>query len=376
MNHVPEYKQKQVLIGNDSGAESQRYYAFPSILESGDGNIIIAYKNGTQHALEAGAPLEVLTFDPVQKEVVSVYTVDETPGRINQNPELLRMPDGTVYMYVDVQRGGTKERLGLHVYRSTDEGASFQNDPVFPQVGDFVFGYSFDDAVTSDGAAVMLAMSFPELPGAVRAVHAIRSEDSGRSWEYVRNLSEEFRFAFNESSLCPLDGGYIVIARGDDKATRAYRTDERFRLMAERHLSDEDDRIDYIGRPKLFERSGTYYILCRNVPAGQNKGTLQLYELDPRTLKLKGNVLLDVDEGASLGDSYYAEPYFLEENGRIWFNVITYVPKLPGDLPDIVRLEYDWVELSRVLADSLRKVSLQQLNNTADEEESLEGGLR
>jgi len=350
MNHVPVYKQKQVLIGNDSGAESQRYYAFPSILESGDGNIIIAYKNGTQHALEAGAPLEVLTFDPVQKEVVSVYTVDETPGRINQNPELLRMPDGTVYMYVDAQRGGTKERLGLHVYRSTDEGASFQNDPVFPQVGDFVFGYSFDDAVTSDGAAVMLAMSFPELPGAVRAVHAIRSEDSGRSWEYVRNLSEEFRFAFNESSLCPLDGGYIVIARGDDKATRVYRTDERFRLMAERHLSDEDDRIDYIGRPKLFERSGTYYILCRNVPAGQNKGTLQLYELDPRTLKLKGNVLLDVDEGASLGDSYYAEPYFLEENGRIWFNVITYVPNLPGDLPDIVRLEYDWVELSRVLA--------------------------
>ncbi|MFC3768104.1 hypothetical protein [Paenibacillus sp. GCM10012303] len=187
MNHVPVYKQKQVLIGNDSGAESQRYYAFPSIFESGDGNIIIAYKNGTQHALEAGAPLEVLTFDPVQKEVVSVYTVDETPGWINQNPELLRMPDGTVYMYVDVQRGGTKERLGLHVYRSTDEGASFQSDPVFPQVGDFVFGYSFDDAVTSDGAAVMLAMSFPELPVAVRAVHAIRSADASMYWKWIRS---------------------------------------------------------------------------------------------------------------------------------------------------------------------------------------------
>lgn len=346
------YKEKHVLVGNTGGSAEQRYYAFPSILRLNDGRILVAYKNGEKHMLDREAPLEALVLDARSGETLAeARTIDRTPGWIHQNPELMRMPDGSIALYVDVQRpGSVKARIGIRVYRSFDEGASFQDEGWFPQVGDFVYGYSFDDAVSpgAAGEANMLVMSFPELHGGIRAVHAIRTNDNGRSWSYVRNLNAEFAFAFNESSLVPYQDGFVVVARGDDQTTKAFRTDRQFRLQARQELSARYEAIDYIGRPELFCLDGHCYILCRNIPKGTKTGTLRLYRLNPSTLEIEGHVQLDTN-ASSAGDSYYAEHWVSERDGRSYFNVVTYLPKSTADKPDIVRLEFDWEQLKEAI---------------------------
>lgn len=349
-------KRRQVLVGNagNAGGEQPRYYAFPTLVQRRDGTILIAYKNGVKHMLDPEASLDTLILDPASGAIVSRQTVDRTPGWIHQNPELVRMPDGSLFLYDDIQKPGrTKARTGLRVYRSTDEGATFRDEGWFPQVGEFGIGYTFDDAVMEssgspeDGtrSVVMLAMSFPELAGGRRAVHAVRTDDYGRSWTFIRNLNEEFSFAFNESSLLPFAEGFVIVARGDDQTTRAYRTDHAFRRIAERDLSAQHESIDYIGRPKLFVRDGQTFLLCRNIAKGEKAGTLRLYRFDPATLAVGASVQLDENEYAA-GHSYYAECFMTESAGRPMFHVITYVPTAVADMPDIVWLSYDWRELT------------------------------
>lgn len=349
------YSSKQVLMGNKTGSAEQRYYAFPSILEMKDGTMLIAYKNGEKHYLDAQALLEVIHFDPKTNSTIVQRTVDSTPGWIHQNPELMRMPDNSIMLYVDIQKPGTaKARTGIRVYRSTDEGATFQDEGWFPQVGDYVYGYSFDDALSpgsdtdSNRTVNMLVMSFPELVGAERAVHAVRTNDCGRSWEYTRNLNKEFGFAFNESSLLSFEDGFVIVARGDDQTTRAYRTDREFRLLEQRDLSKQYDSIEYIGRPELFWQDGQCYLLCRNIEKGPKIGTLRLYRFNPSTLAVEAYAQLDANS-SSAGDSYYAEQYMSEREGIRYFNVITYVPQSTQDKPDIVRLEYDWEQLKEIV---------------------------
>jgi hypothetical protein len=340
---------KQVLVGNEPGSDpaAQRYYAFPSLLKQDDETVLITYKQGVIHYRENESPLPLMVFNPATGQVISTQILDHTPGWVHQNPELMRMPDGSIVIYVDVQRGGSKERLGMREYRSPDGGRTFDDGREFPKVGGFRYGYAFDDARAEDGSVVMLAMSFPELIGGIRAVHALRTEDNGASWEYVRNLNEEFRFAFNESSLVPCEGGFLIAARGDHRETRLYRTDANFRLISERFVSDQYDSIDYIGRPKVFTEGGRVYLLCRNIPPN-SATTLQLYRIHPQTLELEANVLLDRN-GSTPGDSYYAEPYFYQGADGLLFNIITYVPVSTRDKPDLVRLEANWNDLLRAM---------------------------
>lgn len=365
------HKQTRVLIGNECSSPA-RYYAFPTLLPLRDSTLLIAYKNGDRHYLDPEASLEVLRYDPVSGEVKSRRTVDRTTGWIHQNPELARMPDGTITLTVDVQRpGGKKMRMGLRVYRSDDEGETFRDEGWFPEAGGYAYGYALDDAraiggesgagmraeraetsgedvsqlsgASSQGAVDLLAMSFPELTGGRRAVHALRSEDSGHTWSHIRNLNDEFGFAFNECSLLPDQNGYVIVARGDDQATRAYRTDREFRLTRESRWSEVYDSIAYIGRPKLFEWEGSRYVLCRNVAKGAPT-SLRLYRFDPETLALLGNVLLDENE-SNIGHSYYAEHWFSEEGEQTRLHIVTYVPRLNPDMPDIVAFTFDWANI-------------------------------
>ncbi|MCC2687041.1 MAG: hypothetical protein K0R75_3940, partial [Paenibacillaceae bacterium] len=248
---------------------------------------------------------------------------------------------------------GSKERLGMREYRSQDGGKTFDNGQEFPEVGGFGYGYAFDDARAADGSVVMLAMSFPELTGGIRAVHALRTRDNGASWEFVRNLNEEFRFAFNESSLIPCEGGFLIAARGDNRETRLYRTDGNFHLISERFVSDQYEAIDYIGRPKVFTEGGQVYLLCRNIPPN-SATTLQLYRINPQSLELEANVILDRNESTP-GDSYYAEYYFQQGENGLLYNIITYVPVSTRDKPDLVRLEADWSDLLRKLEEGAVK---------------------
>lgn len=328
------------VLKSANETEEARYLAFPSILKWSEERVLVIYKNGTEHYKEKEAKMELLAFNPQTNEVSRMEELDAAPGIVNQNGELLPLPNGDLVIYIDRQKSGSKDRMGVIGYRSQDGGQSFAWEGDFPVAGGYQFGYVFDGCASPDGKHYdLLIMSFPELRGGERAVHAVRTRDEGRTWSYVRHLNEEFDYQFNESSLLVHEGDYLIAARGDDGTARLYRTDGDFSLKQQSILP-----IPYIGRPKLFEHEGQIYLLCRTIEKGT--GELHLFRCDPNALSLVEDVTLDVDPNPP-SDSYYAESYFMKAKEKTLFHVITYRPLNSGDKPSIIRLEYDWNELFR-----------------------------
>ncbi len=330
-----------------------RYLAFPTLMKINDSKVVISYKRGSAHYMEPQASLETMIYNPLLGTVTSRTTTDNTTGVINQNPELMRMPDGTLYNYVDQQIGGTKDRMGVRVFKSTDDGDSFTDEGAFPQVGSYSYGYFFDD-YNDHGTVYMLAMSFPELTGGQRAVHVIKTTDNGATWSYVRNLRTEFGFAFNESSIEKVDDGFIIIARGDDQVTRIVKTDDSFNLVAQSNWTATYSAINYIGRPKLFTVGEDFYLLSRNIEGSTTH--LVIYKLNPETLELETYSILDSNT-FSAGDSYYAEPYLITKSGDTYLHVITYQKASSSDRPNIVRYELNWDGLHWRMFDNFSAMS-------------------
>jgi hypothetical protein len=97
-------------------------------------------------------------------------------------------------------------------------------------------------------------------------------------------------------------------------------------------------------RPRLFEREGSFYLLGRN-RVGQQAAELALFKLTSDTLAITRHVVLDTaPEQKSAGDSFYAQPFWHERDGRPRFHLITYKGGTGPGL-DIVRLEFDWAEV-------------------------------
>ncbi|HRE84409.1 MAG TPA: hypothetical protein PLN52_25430, partial [Opitutaceae bacterium] len=97
-------------------------------------------------------------------------------------------------------------------------------------------------------------------------VSVLRSDDSGRNWSLVRNLSREFGdLPINESSFVRYADGFLVITRGYDNRARLHSTDNDFRVRQQLDLTETYGFIEsYVGRPRLFMRDGAFYLIGRN----------------------------------------------------------------------------------------------------------------
>jgi hypothetical protein len=173
-------------------------------------------------------------------------------------------------------------------------------------------------------------------------VHVIKSNDNGETWSYVRNLSEEFGdIDINESSFIHFGNEFLVTTRGYDGQQRLHLTNEEFEVIRQVNLTEEYTCVQgVIGRPRLFNRDGSVYLLGRDYT---EPFRLNLYKIEPETMQLQSYVVLDQRPG----DAYYAEVFFIEKKGKTFFNTITYV-KAVSDMPDIVRLEFPWEEINGV----------------------------
>ena len=360
--YTPEYMVSEVLFdGEDDLANTLgKYTPFPTILKISEEKVVIVYKRGVSH-MDCEADMEAIVYNPTTEQVVSRTMLDATVGEAAQNPEIMQMPNGDLMIYLDVQRiqSGGRQRFGVKQFRSTDEGETWKvlaADGTYKNVEEvekhgfrileddtgIQYGYTFDDVVVGNDV-YMLAMSFAEFnndkaaPG--RSTHIIKSSDNGATWTHIKNLNEEFNFAFNESTLEACGDGYMIVARGDSGAIpKTFLVDKDFNLVKEQDYAEHTDTVTALGRPKLFVEDGKYYLLTRN-----RTGTfiMALYELDPETLEIVNYISLD----QFTGDSCYAESFFHEKHGQKFLNVINYGDRSGDGKPDIVRTEYIWEEL-------------------------------
>jgi hypothetical protein len=340
----------QVLAASADTPDSP-YLAFPAVLDLGD-EVLVSYKHGRSHARDLGATLDWLRLDKAGSRTLAQGTLAEVPGEIMQMGEWARFPNGDIANYIDAQNQGVL-RSGLRAVRSTDGGRSFGPVQRVGAVDGVEYGYAFD-AITRGETTWMMVMTFTNLSGGKPvyqtssqpgSVDVIRSDDNGRSWHFVRSITQELGGApINESAFVADGEGFIVTARGYDGRHWLLRTDAQFQRLAQIEWNAAYSFIhSHLGRPRLFERDGAWYLLGRN-PIRGTATQLALFRFHPDTLAISRYVVLDTTDGQPAGDSYYAQPFWQDREGSTRFQVITYKQQ-QGPGPDIVRLEFDWTEV-------------------------------
>lgn len=365
---APSYRNERVLVASDA-KDARHYLAFPDVLDLGD-QVLVAFKRGQRHADDVGAVIDSIRIDKNEDRVVASQVVAQVDNRIMQMGDWVRYPNGDIGLYVDVQTiDGGRNRTGMVGTRSTDGGRTFPKVERVGLIDGVEYGYPFEFIV--EGTTTwMLAMTFSNLPGGYSVygprpqagqVCVLRSDDSGRSWSLVRNLSREFGdLPINESSFVRYADGFLVITRGYDNRARLHSTDNEFRVKQQIDLTETYGFIEsYVGRPRLFMRDGSYYLIGRNwtqrtdapaakpddgVPFFPAAMKMCLFRMDPQTLAVVSYSILDNAQGANVTDAYYPVPYFLQKEGKTYLRVVDY-KGLDRRAPQIVEFEYLWDEV-------------------------------
>ena len=232
VERVPRSGESSVVVPGGSAAD-WGYLAFPALLDLGD-ELLVSFKRARAHAQDPGAALDLVRLDPATGRASGRRTLAAIEGHIMQMGEWVRFGNGDIANYIDAQLPGkVTTRAGLRVVRSADQGRSFGPPERVGLVDGVEYGYVFDH-ISEGGVTWMLAMTFANLPGGRQAANArppagsvdvIRSEDHGRTWRFVRNLSREFGDApINESAFLRHGTGFLVTTRGYDNRQRLHLT--------------------------------------------------------------------------------------------------------------------------------------------------------
>lgn len=351
-------KSEAVLVKAASQPTQYRYLAFPSLLRVSDDEVWLAYKAGRSHATDAGAAAEIVRHTLSTGATELIQRIPAPPPKLYQMSELARHPDGSIALYIDVQSIGWDNRhyrSGAEVMHWDNTSRKFGEARPLGVVGGIVYGYPLD--FISEGSVtwqIIMAFGYHQ-PGGRWSVDALRSGDNGRSWSFVRNLTEEFGgIRANESAFVRHGDGFIVTTRGYDRVERLHRTDLNFRVQHQVDLTGNYPFLNsYVGRPRLFIHEGQGYLIGRNWtrPVGASSGgaapsemQLCLFRFDLETLAVTSCVILDNAENKKVTDGYYAVTTFSGTGDQTTLHVFTY-KALNQQPPDIVRLDFRWSDI-------------------------------
>lgn len=345
-----------VLVSPATQPADYRYAAFPVSLRVSADEVWVVYKAGKTHATDAGAALEVVRHSLASGKTELIQRMAAPAPKLYQMGEITRLPDGTIAIYVDVQSvgwDGRHYRAGAEVFRWNAARKAFDAPTAFDLVDGVRYGYPFD-FIHEGKTTWQLIMKFGYMQGGRWGVDALRSEDSGRSWNFVRDLTTEFGgILANESGFMRHGDGFIVTTRGYDRIARLHRTDGQFRVRRQIDLSGKIPFVNgIVGRPRVFVRDGHGYLLGRNwtKPPPATKGAaggpmqLCLIRFDVTTLVPDACVILDNADNKNVSDGYYAVAEFSGEGADTRLHVITY-KGTGGQPPAILRLDYRWSDV-------------------------------
>ena len=345
---LPSYKTQEILMPSAELGELP-YVKAPHLLFLDEHNVLVGYKRGTRHNNEPAADWEVFHYDPLAGVISNRKIVAHQEGFTLQNGEFACFANGDIGLYVDPHFPNSTAKHGLVAYRSVDNGMNFEEEGKVGLINGLEYVYAFE-CLTEGETTWMLATPYRHYRHGSPNVDLLRSDDNGKSWQFVKNLSEEFgKEHLNESSLIRCGDEYLIATRGNDSIQRLHVTDSEFNLVRQAELTPLFGLMaTVVGRPRLFQRDGRFYFMGRNFTDTAPDGAMKLFlfRFDPESLEILSYAILDNYEGAVVPDGYYAMPYFVERSGTVYFNAITYKSlHKRGSPPDLIRLEFKWEEL-------------------------------
>ncbi len=345
---APKFKIEETIVSY-RGKLVNDYVSFPALLHIGKNEVLLSHKRGYAHARDPGAVLEISRFDLEKgrrvREPIRIGMAD----RVMQMGEWIHFPNGTLGTFIDahlISDDNQHIRIGLLYSLSHDNGKTFGPLQRLGLVDGVEYGYLFD-SVTIGQRLYSLIMTFEYLAGGRRSVDALYTDDNGKNWHFIRNLSQEFgNIPINESGLIVYKDGFIVVTRGYDSMARLHRVDREFNLIHQTNLTEITPTIaSYVGRPRLFTIGKRHFLIGRNRRSSDPgiRMELGLMRIDPESLTVEKQFVLDNIEQDQVTDGYYPFPILVESNGQTLLNIFDYRALL-GNSPDIIRLQFDSAE--------------------------------
>tara|TARA_B100001123_G_scaffold273230_1_gene304060 strand:+ start:2096 stop:3229 length:1134 start_codon:yes stop_codon:yes gene_type:complete len=345
---APKYKVEETIVSY-RGKLVNDYISFPALIRTAENEILLSYKRGYAHARDPGAVLEIIRFNLENGRRIQDPIRIGMADRVMQMGEWIRFPNGTIGTFIDahwINENNEHIRIGLPYALSKDNGKTFGPLERMGIVEEVEYGYLFD-SITIGQRVYALNMTFEYLAGERRTVDAIYTDDNGETWHFIRNLSEEFGdIPINESGLIVYNDGFIVVTRGYDHMARLHRVDKGFNLIHETNLTEITPTIaNYVGRPRLFRIEDKIFLIGRNRRSSEpgTRMELGLMRIDPKSLTVEKQFVLDNIEQGKVTDGYYPFPILVESGNQTLLNVFDYRALL-GNSPDIIRLQFDSAE--------------------------------
>jgi hypothetical protein len=146
---TPQYRIEETIVSY-RGTGTMDYLAFPAIVPSGENEIMLSYKRGTDHGWDPGAQLEIIRFDLESGRTIQDPIQIGIPDRIMEMGEWVRFPDGTLGTYIDAQKTDKDRnaiRIGLRVAISRDNGKSFGPLERVRAIDGVEYGYLFNSVI-------------------------------------------------------------------------------------------------------------------------------------------------------------------------------------------------------------------------------------
>ncbi len=328
----PNFKETRRIRTTQSTGYS-RYFAFPAILKTDENTVLIAHKNGIGHGDDKcrQVSLDQLTLDIKTNTVVRTETIYEEVGKNPQMGEYVKMPNGDICVYIDMQNSQVlSQRTGMEVLRSSDGGSSYGEPQRVGIIDGVEYGYPFDSC-EKNGRLYMLVMTFPYLTGSKdrRQVHVISTDDNGISWRRESNLTEALGIEFNESALVATENGFILCTRGEharhlentgndmEASACIYVLNDKFEAIRARDYRLTRADVSQFGRPRIYLYEGKLMLVTRQMirTCDGVRMVLDLFAVNPETLEILSRVRLD-DPFSDQQDGHYAS-LFLDGEDRL-----------------------------------------------------------
>jgi hypothetical protein len=252
-----------------TGGSPQDWHGRASVKRRADGVLVLAYRDGSHHAINDGALHVKFSNDDgatwtapdttLSGAAVSGFPMNPTGKTASQDagePWLYLAADGTLILHMwRIDYDGDVD--GTYQSVSSDGGETWSASAAvdFSGIADDIRIFATDDDFTApDGTIYAGARMYDDAAQANCKSILIKSIDNGATWAYVSDISS-YVTPTEEVGLEYLGGTTIIAilrADGNDKTYKALSTDMGASWSA---LSDITSTFQAAGRPRVYTRS-------------------------------------------------------------------------------------------------------------------------